>query len=55
MKYCEIVDEHRSAEPLPRTSWRSTGGGATSQPMRTPGDRIFENVPVYSTKSLSSE
>jgi hypothetical protein len=27
----------------------STGGGATTQPIRIPGERIFEKVPRYIT------
>ena len=42
---CDSGDEHRSAAPLPRLSLSSTGRGAAHQPSRSPGERIFENVP----------
>ena len=38
-------DEHRSLACLPRFIFSSTGAGATVQPTRMPGERIFEKVP----------
>ena len=40
-----IDDEHRSTPCLPRFIFSITGAGATAQPRRIPGERIFENVP----------
>ena len=39
------VDVHRSVPPLAICIFSSTGRGAAAQPSRSPGERIFENVP----------
>ena len=45
-KYWVRVEVQRSAACLPSTIFSSTGGGATAQPSRIPGERIFEKVPM---------
>ena len=40
----------RSAACLPRFILRSTAGGATAQPTRTPGARILLKVERYTTQ-----
>ncbi len=44
-KYWVRVEVQRSAACLPSPIFSSTGGGATTQPTRIPGERIFEKVP----------
>jgi hypothetical protein len=43
--FCVSDDEQRSTPCLPRFIFSSTGAGATDQPRRAPGERIFEKVP----------
>ena len=50
----ESVDVQRSVLALPWLILSSTGGGASTQPMRMPGERIFENVPRYITNTPPS-
>ncbi len=45
-KCCVRVEVQRSAACLPSTIFSITGGGATAQPSRIPGERIFEKVPT---------
>jgi hypothetical protein len=45
----DSVGVQRSAPCLPWLIFSSTGGGATTHPIRIPGERIFENVPRYMT------
>jgi hypothetical protein len=35
--------------------WATTSAGPTAQPSRTPGQKIFENVPAWTTTSGPSD
>ena len=44
-KYWVRVEVQRSAACLPSPIFSRTGGGAATQPILIPGERIFEKVP----------
>src|ERR671916_437206 len=48
----DSVEVQRSAACLPRLIFSSTGGGATTQPRRIPGERIFENEQLAPVRDL---